>query len=454
LRPTPFRRLFLASTIVLGVGVLAVPAEAAVSIINDPKGDVVTDDEAGTPIDVPRADVIGANARYRWDELYFSLAVGEGVDPRTDPSWADGASVAGWVLDTNGDGSADYAVTYVVGPNGLAGGVADLATPDEIRCPAKWVGYSHPGVYTLMLDPACVGSPVSFTWGAVLIYDTDPADENAPVVVDVAPDSEDLGGPVLRDPGHWMVGSDGGIFAYNAPFLGSTGAIRLNKPIVGMAADPDGRGYWFVASDGGIFAYDAPFLGSTGDIKLNKPIVGMAPTPSGKGYWMVATDGGIFTFGDAEFLGSTGDIKLNQPIVGMAPTRSGHGYWLVASDGGIFTFGDAGFHGSKGATSLNQPIVGMAASRTGEGYWFVARDGGVFSFGDATFYGSTTGISSPVVGMTVARDGKGYTIARANGLVTYRGSAIPDPVPGLTGPLPGSVSGPLNHPIVGIAGTV
>jgi hypothetical protein len=37
----------------------------------------------------------------------------------------------------------------------------------------------------------------------------------------------------------------------------STGDIRLNQPIVGMAADPDGVGYWFVAADGGIFSYDA-----------------------------------------------------------------------------------------------------------------------------------------------------------------------------------------------------
>jgi hypothetical protein len=32
--------------------------------------------------------------------------------------------------------------------------------------------------------------------------------------------------------------------------------------MVGMAAVPDGSGYWTVAQDGGIFAFDAPFLGS------------------------------------------------------------------------------------------------------------------------------------------------------------------------------------------------
>ena len=37
-----------------------------------------------------------------------------------------------------------------------------------------------------------------------------------------------------------------------------------------------------------------------------RPIVGMAATPDGHGYWLVAADGGVFTFGDAAFYGSTG----------------------------------------------------------------------------------------------------------------------------------------------------
>ncbi|HEV7863712.1 MAG TPA: Calx-beta domain-containing protein, partial [Acidimicrobiia bacterium] len=167
--------------------------------------------------------------------------------------------------------------------------------------------------------------------------------------------------------------------------------------------DPKGQGYWLVASDGGIFSFgDAKFFGSTGAIKLAKPIVGMASTPSGNGYWMVASDGGVFSFGDAKFFGSTGNIKLAKPIVGMATSPSGGGYWMVASDGGIFAFGDAKFFGSTGALKLAQPIVGMAATRTGQGYWFVASDGGIFSYGDAGFNGSTGNIklAKPIVGMT------------------------------------------------------
>jgi hypothetical protein len=74
-----------------------------------------------------------------------------------------------------------------------------------------------------------------------------------------------------------------------------------------------------VASDGGIFTYgDAGFYGSAGSIKLNQPIVGMAATPNGGGYWLVASDGGIFNYGNAGFHGSHGGSPLNKPIVAMA----------------------------------------------------------------------------------------------------------------------------------------
>jgi len=203
--------------------------------------------------------------------------------------------------------------------------------------------------------------------------------------------------------GYDLAASDGGVFNFgNLPFCGSTGAIELNKPVVGLAVTPDGGGYWLVASDGGIFSFgDAKFYGSTGAIHLNQPIVGMATTPDGGGYWLVASDGGIFSFGDAKFYGSTGAIHLNQPVVGMAATTDGHGYWLVASDGGIFNFGDAKFYGSTGAIHLNQPVVGMVATTSGSGYRLVAADGGIFNFGNAQPDGSLGGqhLNEPIVAM-------------------------------------------------------
>ncbi|MDP9403790.1 MAG: hypothetical protein M3P85_10810 [Actinomycetota bacterium] len=259
------------------------------------------------------------------------------------------------------------------------------------------------------------------------------------------PDPGDILGPGLGL-GYRLVARDGGVFAFGAAeFLGSTGNIRLNQPIVGMAETPSGNGYWMVASDGGVFAFgDARFFGSTGSIRLNQPVVGMAATPSGNGYWLVARDGGIFAFGDARFAGSTGAVRLNQPVVGMAAAPSGNGYWLVASDGGIFAFGDARFAGSTGAIQLNQPVVGMAAAPSGNGYWLVASDGGIFAFGDARFFGSTGAIplNQPMVGMDATPSGNGYWLVASDGGIFAFGDAR---FFGSTGAIR------LNQPVVGIA---
>jgi len=121
--------------------------------------------------------------------------------------------------------------------------------------------------------------------------------------------------------------------------------VAVFGPGWGIAADAATSGYWEVATDGGIFSFNAPFLGSTGNIHLNKPIVGMEAAPSGQGYRFVASDGGIFTYGQAPFDGSTGNLTLGAPVVGMAADNVTNGYWLAAADGGIFSFGGASFLG-------------------------------------------------------------------------------------------------------------
>src|SRR5205807_6078276 len=142
-------------------------------------------------------------------------------------------------------------------------------------------------------------------------------------------------------PGYWLVASDGGVFSFgNAPFFGSMGGRRLNRPVVGVAATPDGGGYWLTAADGGIFSFgDAPFFGSAGGMRLNRPVVGITVSTgggtaatNGGGYWLVAADGGVFAFGQfAGYYGSLGGARLHSPVVGIASTPRGNGYWLVAS---------------------------------------------------------------------------------------------------------------------------
>ena len=51
---------------------------------------------------------------------------------------------------------------------------------------------------------------------------------------------------------------------------------------------------------------------------MNKPIVGMAATPDGGGYWLVASDGGEFAFGGASSDGSVPGLGIDvRNIVGM-----------------------------------------------------------------------------------------------------------------------------------------
>jgi hypothetical protein len=58
--------------------------------------------------------------------------------------------------------------------------------------------------------------------------------------------------------------------------------------------------------------------GSTGALRLNQPVIAMSPTGDGGGYWFTALDGGVFSYGDAQFWGSTGAMRLNQPVIGMS----------------------------------------------------------------------------------------------------------------------------------------
>ena len=246
----------------------------------------------------------------------------------------------------------------------------------------------------------------------------------------------------VASPGYRLVGADGGVFSFGgANFLGSTGAIHLNRPIVGMADDQRTGGYWLVASDGGIFSFGAPFFGSAAGIRLVAPIAGMAATPDGGGYWQVASDGAVYAFGDATSFGSA---NVNgAPVVGIAATPDGGGYWLATSAGAVYSFGDATFQGSAGGLPLNRPVVGIAATPDGGGYWLVASDGGVFNYGDAGFYGSAGSLSlnKPVVGITSTPDGGGYWLVASDGGVFNYGDA------GFYG---SAGAMPLNSPVVGV----
>ncbi|HUS62579.1 MAG TPA: VCBS repeat-containing protein [Acidimicrobiales bacterium] len=228
--------------------------------------------------------------------------------------------------------------------------------------------------------------------------------------------------------GYWVLGGDGGVFAFDAPFHGSTPGLGITTDVVGMKPTKTGDGYWVVGRDGGIFSFgSARFHGSMGGKPLNAPIIGMEPTVTGNGYWLLAADGGIFSFGDARFYGSMGAQRLNAPVIAMSRTAGGGGYWLLASDGGVFTFGDAAFHGSTGGMRLNSPVKSMTTDPLGRGYWLLGGDGGVFSF-NVPFFGSLpgTGLCTPPASIQIRASltGRGYWVLGGDGGVFSFGDAL------------------------------
>jgi len=120
--------------------------------------------------------------------------------------------------------------------------------------------------------------------------------------------------------GYWLVAEDGGVFSFDAPFHGSAaGRVRATDRVVGMAAHPGG--YWLVTASGEVFAFGgAPALG--GAAGTNRPVVGMAARPQGDGYWLALaraappppaatapTPGLVSAVGDSVMLGAKRDLE-------------------------------------------------------------------------------------------------------------------------------------------------
>ena len=245
--------------------------------------------------------------------------------------------------------------------------------------------------------------------------------------------------------GYWLVGSDGGIFTFgSASFYGSTGSLKLQRPVVGIVPTADRGGYWLDASDGGVFAYgDTQYYGSIPGLglhpagsglpnSLNAPIVGMVPSNDDNGYFMVASDGGVFAFGDAHFAGSCPGIGgCSGTAVAVMPDHSGNGYWLVTSTGSVYTFGDAPYFGAPGHGTVTSAV----ATPDGLGYWVLLSNGQVYAYGDAANDGSPASSNFNAFDAASAifstSDGAGYRVSSAAGAVFNYGDAPADG--GMTG---------------------
>jgi hypothetical protein len=205
--------------------------------------------------------------------------------------------------------------------------------------------------------------------------------------------------PTTTDQGYFLVGSDGGVFSFgNARFLGSlpTKKVVPNQPITGIVAANTDRGYFLVGRDGGVFAFGTvPFLGSlpTEGISVNN-IIGIAATPSGNGYWLISATGTVYTFGVPKL----GTVKgTPSPVSAIAGTPTGNGYWITTQNGAVYAFGKAGKFGAGTLPNLGvapaHPVIGIVHTVDTGGYWLLGSDGGIFAFGDAPFIGSLPGLT-------------------------------------------------------------
>jgi hypothetical protein len=359
-------------------------------------------------------------------------------------TWTDSATVFGNSTGLAPTGSVSFTWCEVVSSNtsctGTGGGgtAGTSSTPrvsgdNSTFGPSTSVAPSSAGTY-------CFNASYTATTGGNYVSVAQQSDTECFTVAAVPPPPPPPP-PLAPVHGYWLVGSDGGIFTFgSAQFHGSTGSLKLQRPVVGIVPTNDRNGYWLDASDGGIFAFgDAGFYGSIPGLglnpagsglphSLNAPIVGMVPSSDGNGYFMVASDGGVFAFGDAHFAGSCPGIGgCSGAAVAVMPDASGNGYWLVTATGSIYTFGDAPYEGAPGNTG--SPVTSAVRTPDGKGYWILTANGTVYPFGDAGNFGSPAGQLgglNPATAVFATSDGGGYWVVSANGTVQNFGDAPND----------------------------
>ena len=161
----------------------------------DPAGDTVVQG-TGTAKAERRADIVQSHVTYAPNGLVFAVLTDDPVDPGQDPHWASDSTFVSWELDTNGDAVADYEVEYAFSDGTPIAGVSRPGETDgTLVCEAE-AAYTAER-YAVAVDPACIGQPASVSYRVTMYYDTDPNDENADLVTDVAPDGG-LSRPVAR----------------------------------------------------------------------------------------------------------------------------------------------------------------------------------------------------------------------------------------------------------------
>lgn len=227
--------------------------------------------------------------------------------------------------------------------------------------------------------------------------------------------------------GYWVVGTDGGVFAFGVPYYGSRGGDTDNAPMAAIAADPLGHGYWLVAEDGGVFAFgQVAFYGSPVGITTGT-VRAIAAQPDGRGYWISDIHGAVYAYGSAQYHGGS-PVGITA-IVRITATPSGNGYWLLDINGSVYAYGDAPYLGGPNTIGLGSNFAAdLGCTPSGNGYFITTLNGHVYAYGDAqalaannTFDSSILG--DPVFGIAVTPTGNGYILVSGNGGIYSFGDA-------------------------------
>jgi hypothetical protein len=329
---------------------------------------------------------------------------------------------------------------------GIGGPGTAAATVSPVFMVTKMGGaiQAYPGNYDVSTDSFGIthGAPAAepTTFPAVPVATGNPT--TAPPVPTTTPGAPTTTPTANRPsgPGYWLVGRDGGVFAFgSALFHGSPTILGPSKTLTtirGIVPTADDAGYWLVTLDGGIFAFgDAKYYGSLVSANATVgPIIGITATSDAKGYYMVDANGGVYAFGDARFEGSCGTITggCDAQVTALVLDGTGNGYWLLLSNCQTVPFGDAAeipdADCQSVATADNVSARSAVLTPDGQGYWVLLGNAAVYPEGDAKNYGDWTSSVVPVVGdpavaLVPTQDGHGAWLVLADGTVEALGDA-------------------------------
>lgn len=102
--------------------------------------------------------------------------------------------------------------------------------------------------------------------------------------------------------------------------------------IVEVVAYAPGGGYWLVGADGGVFAFGAARWWGTAALTSNRrSVVAITPTADSQGYWTVTSTGTLYPFGDATALAPS--TPTQGEVLGLVVDPTSGGAWVVHANG-------------------------------------------------------------------------------------------------------------------------